>query len=132
MSTNTNTTKAPKITKAQRFNEIRTMIPEDRTDLLEFIDHELALLDRKNKADRKPTAKEVQTAELREQLYNEVVEAGKPVTISELMENSTIFAKAAGMSPQRVTALMNGLRTDGRVVRETVNHKSYFAAVVAE
>lgn len=125
---NTNTEKTVKITKAMRFAEIREMIPADRTDLLDFIDHEVSLLSRKNRADRKPTANEIATNEARENLYENLVAHGAPLTVSEIMAT---FSDFSTMSNQKITALLRGLVNAGRVVKTIEKRKSYFAAVVA-
>ena len=59
----TNTTKTTKLTKAQKFAMLRA-IPAvaENPVLVEFIDHEVELLSKKNSAEKKPTAQQTANA----------------------------------------------------------------------
>lgn len=114
--TNTN-----KMTKRDYFNRILAYAhDEDKA----FIEHELELLDKKNSAERKPTAKQVENA-------------GFKADIVAWMEPNVVYASAdivkgvpsivaAGLSANRVTAMLTQLVNDGSVIRETDKRKSVY------
>ena len=121
MTTSTNR----KPTKRDNFNALLNIeaVKADPS-LVEFIEHEIALLDKKNSAERKPTAKQVENA-------------GFKADILAWMEPSTNYAcadivkgvpsiVAAGLSANRVTAMLTQLVNDGSIVRETENRKSVY------
>ena len=115
-----------KPTKRDHFNALLA-IPAvaENADLVEFINHELELLDKKNTAERKPTAKQVENA-------------GFKSNILTWMEPDTLYSAAdivksvpsivdAGLSANRVTAMLTQLVKDGSLVRTEDKRKSYYS-----
>lgn len=108
-----------KLTKRDHFNAILReydLTPEHRA----FIEHELELLDKKNSADKKPTA---------QQAANEVVKAD---ILAKMVPNqlytATEVQKMCGIeSNQRATALLTQLKNAGMVVKTEDKRKSYFS-----
>ncbi len=113
-----------KMTKRDYFNALRTLADaSDRSDLVEFIDHELALLAKKNSArSTKPTKTQVANAGYMENILS-AMETGKAYTVSELVET---VPELKGFSVNKVSALVRGLKLDGRVIRSEVKGKAYF------
>lgn len=120
----TNTSRKP--TKRDRFNTLLAIpaVAEDE-GLVEFIQHELELLDKKNAAERKPTPKQVENA-------------GFKADILAWMEPDTLYSVAditkgvpalvnAGISSSRVTAMMTQLKDAGSVVRTEDKRKSFYS-----
>ena len=117
----TNTTKAPKMTKRDYFNNIKNKYPLTE-DEVKFIDHEIELLDKKNSADKKPTAQQVVNKSTQEAILANM-EDGKMYTITDLIKT---VPECADMTNQRVSALVRQLVTDGAVVRIEDKRKAYF------
>ena len=72
----------------------------------------------------KPSKKQAENLDLAEELLNVMKRIDKPSTVSEYMKEDEKFAS---MSNQKVAALMNVLKKDGKIVKTTEKRKSYFA-----
>lgn len=113
-----------KITKRDRFNALLA-IPAVQADpgMVEFIEHELELLAKKNSADKKPTAQ--QTAN--EGIKAAIVEAMEPNRLYTVTELQKSVEACADLSNQRVSALLRQLKDEGAVVRTEDKRKAYFS-----
>lgn len=122
----TNTTER-KITKRERFAEIITIVTElGREDLVDFCNHEIELLDKKaSKSGESKSKKE--NEELMNILYNELVEIGKAVTITEFMKASPT-ATERELSNQKITSLFSKM-VGTRVDKVVLKGKSYYSAI---
>lgn len=110
-----------KITKREMFEQIRTHLTDEAE--IAFIDHELELLAKKNeRRSDKPTAKQVANAELMNVIY-EWMEDGKRYTVSEIHKSIEALSEYSG---NKVSALVRGLRLDGRVIRTEEKGRAYF------
>lgn len=111
-----------KLTKRDYFNQIRALVA-DNAELVAFVDHELELLAKKNASrSAKPSKNQMANAVLMDVIYN-AMEDGKSYTVTEL-HNS--IAELAEFSGNKVSALVRGLRLDGRVIRTEVKGRAYF------
>ena len=121
-----NTTTSTKLTKAQKFAMLRA-IPAvaDNAMLVEFIDHEVELLSKKNSAEKKPTAQ--QTAN--EGIKTAIVEGMEPNRLYTVTEIIKEIPECADMTNQRVSALVRQLMDAGRVKRTEDKRKAYFSLV---
>lgn len=72
----------------------------------------------------KPSKKQAENADLAAELLEVMKRVNKPSTVSEYMKEDEKFA---AMSNQKVAALMNVLKKDGKVIKTTEQRKSYFA-----
>lgn len=84
----------------------------------------VAALDKKNGAERKPTAKQTENADLRAQFVayiNDHAE-GNGVTCGEI-------AKECGLSSQKVSAILRQAVLAGEISKGTVKRVTYFAPV---
>ena len=115
---------ANKKTKREFFGEIREIVKEN-TELVEFIDHELELLDKKTSA--KSTKVNTEQVELMEKIVNALNEIGRSVTISELQKEN---AEMAEYSNQKLSAMLKKLVDNKQVTKMIDKKKSYF--MVAE
>ena len=115
---------ANKKTKREFFGEIREIVKEN-TELVEFIDHELELLDKKTSA--KSTKVNTEQVELMEKIVDALKEIGRSVTISELQKEN---AEMAEYSNQKLSAMLKKLVDNKRVTKMIDKKKSYF--MVAE
>lgn len=126
MTTNT-TSSAKKLTKRDHFNTLLT-IPavSENPVLVDFINHELELLSKKNSTDKKPTATQQANNVLKEAIIDLLVD-GIPYTVSQIIKE---VPECAGLSNQKVSALMVQLVNEGQVEKVIEKRVSYFKLVV--
>ena len=112
-----------KMTKKDYFEQIKRnyALTEDE---VKFIDHEIELLEKKNAADKKPTAQQVANKSIQDAIY-EGMESGKLYTITELIKS---IPECADMTNQRVSALVRQM-IDVKVERIEDKRKAYFKKI---
>jgi hypothetical protein len=93
-----------KITKREKFEMLLESVKENEM-LVEFIEHEIELLARKNGSEKKPTAQQIANAEIQKAIL-ESMEVGKRYTITELIKTVPACAE---LTNQRVSALVRQL-----------------------
>lgn len=109
------------MTKRENYAELRTLaLAGARSDLVAFIDHEVELLDRKNKAPKKATKTQVENEALKDRILEVLGSASAPMT-------ATAIGEALGLSVNKVSALLTQLKEDNSVTREVVKRKAYFS-----
>lgn len=116
-----------KITKRDNFNKLLTIreVAED-TQLVEFINHELELLDRKSAShSTAKTANQKANEEIKTKIVDVLVQLGKS-TISELQAGNEEMAE---YSNQKLSALLKQLVDSKQVVRTMEKKKAYFEVV---
>ena len=110
------------MTKRDYFNELKGLVA-NRTDLVDFIDHELELLDRKSsKSSQTKTQKENET--IKEKIIVALREIARPVTVDELRASD---ANMGEFSNQKLSALLKQLVDTNVVVKTIDKKKSYFS-----
>ena len=121
-----NTTTSTKLTKAQKFAMLRA-IPAvaGNAMLVEFIDHEVELLTKKNSAEKKPTAQQVANAGIATAII-EGMEPNRLYTVTEVIKS---IPACADLTNQRVSALLRQLVEAGKVKRTEDKRKAYFSLV---
>ena len=120
------TTSTSKMTKAQKFAMLRA-IPAvaENAMLVEFIDHEVELLSKKNSAEKKPTAQQVANAGIATAII-EGMEPNRLYTVTEVIKS---IPQCADLTNQRVSALLRQLVEAGKVKRTEDKRKAYFSLV---
>lgn len=120
-----------KMTKKEMFAMIMETIEgievENKNEMLDFINHEVELLNRKHSSNgESKTQKENKI--LMEQLKEALSQMSRPVTISEFQNLST--HEVATLSNQKLSALLKKLVEEEKtVVKTTEKKKSYFSLV---
>ena len=123
MTTST-TTRKP--TQRDRYAEIREILASaGRDDLVEFVDGRVAQLDKKNSAERKPTAKQVENAGFKQEILS-YMEQGVLYASADIAKSVPALVEA-GVSANRVTAMLTQLVNDGAIVRTTDKRKSFYS-----
>lgn len=115
-----------KPTKRDYFNALLNLEEvKEKGALVDFINHELELLDKKNaNKSTKPSAVQVANNGIKEEILDCLAdEPNKVFTISEMQK---FFPCCAELSNQRVSALVRQLVADGKVVRTEDKRKAYF------
>lgn len=92
-------------------------------EAVEKLEKMLAQVEKKNSADRKPTAAQKENIGLKEGILA-FMEVGKQYTITDIMKGC---AEVSELSNQRVSALVRQLLLDGKVKREEIKRKTYFS-----
>ncbi len=113
-----------KMTKKDYFNTLRA-IPAVQADpaLVEFIDHELDLLAKKNSAEKKPTAQQVANQGTAEAILSHMsAQPARLFTITELIKECPA---CADMTNQRVSAIVRGM-IGVSIERVEEKRKAYF------
>ena len=98
------------------------------TDVKEKLEKMLEQVQKKNSADRKPTATQKENVDLKVAILDGM-EVGKQYTISDIMKS---VPAVADLTNQRVSALVRQLKDEGLVVREEIKRKAYFFKAVVE
>ena len=118
-----------KLTKKEMFAMVYEVIEgvevENKNEMLDFINHEVELLNRKHSSNgESKTQKENKI--LMEQLKEALSQMPRPVTISEFQSMST--HEVATLSNQKLSALLKKLVEEEKtVVKTTEKKKSYFS-----
>ena len=121
-----------KMTKREKFEMLKALVA-DNDMLVEFIDHEIELLDnKKSKGNAKANEKIANEIEL---VYDALVSVGRAVSVSELIAETDLSAlkNDSGMvSPQKISAMFKKLKEQGRVVSYVDKKKTYFRVADTE
>ena len=121
-----------KVTKVQRFEDIKALLTgqavlHDTTidTALDFINHEIELIGKKNAAKSdKLTDNQKANATFKELILGFLGTCETGVTCTEIGNG---VPELNDFNNQKISALMRGLITDGRVVKEVVKGKSLFS-----
>ncbi len=116
-------TNTKKMTKADYFKQILAnyALTEDEK---KFVEHELELLAKKNSAEKKPTAQQVENAGICNAIYDGM-ESGKLYTITDLIKT---IPECAELTNQRVSALVRSM-LDTKIERVEEKRKAYFRKI---
>ena len=121
-----------KMTKREKFEMLKALVA-DNDMLVEFIDHEIELLDnKKSKGNAKANEKMANEIEL---VYDALVSVGRAISVSELIAETDLSAlkNDSGMvSPQKVSAMFKKLKEQGKVVSYVDKKKTYFRVADTE
>ena len=116
-----------KMTKKEKFAIIRSIVETSNHAnaemLIEFIDHEVELLTRKNSGEKKPTAKQVANSAVQNEIL-ECMEVGHLYTVGELMK---LVPALDGVSNQYASSQVRALVNAGSLVRTEEKRKAYFS-----
>ena len=116
-----------KMTKRDHFATLLTLSEvKSNPALVEFIEHELELLAKKNSAEKKPTAQQVENAGVAKAIVAHLqAEPNRLFSITELIKE---VPACADLTNQRVSAIVRGL-IGTSVERIEEKRKAYFRAI---
>ena len=122
--------KAKKVTKREYFAQLREVVA-DNPELVAFIDHEVELLNKKNSGNSQ-TKTQKENAVIAEMLVEELAKAGKPITITDLMNESEaiqnyVLENGNRLTNQKISAIFKQLGEANKIVKVTDKKKSYFS-----
>ena len=122
-----NTTNSTKVTKRERFAQLMAIVEASNvanaTELKEFIEHEVELLNKKNSRTGKPTKTQVENEAIKAQIVSILKRVGKPMTVTQLLSENEL----AGLSNQKISALLTQLRESGKVMRTVEKKVAYYS-----
>lgn len=109
-----------KPTQRENFAELLTLAQNaGRDDLVEFVESRLAQLDKRSTAERKPTAKQIENAGIKESILSTLD--------PEVSYTAADVAKLIdGLTVQRASALLTQLVNDGAVIKTTDKRKNSY------
>lgn len=119
-----------RLTKKDYFEMIKGVCA-DRTDIVDFCNHEIELLSRKNsKSGATKTQKE--NGIVANMLVEELAKIGKPITITDLMNTSEIvkgytLENGNNLTNQKISAIFKQLVESNKIVKVVDKKKSYFS-----
>ena len=118
------TTSTSKMTKAQKF-AILAELPDVKSNpmLSEFIAHEVELLNKKNSAEKKPTAQQTANVGIATAILAGM-EHNRLYTVTEIIKE---IPACSELTNQRVSALLRQLVEAGKVKRTEDKRKAYFS-----
>lgn len=111
------------MTKREYFAEIRAIVI-DNQELVDFIDRELELLNRKSSSKRKPTERQVENEGLKNLIIETLMRNDTLMSIPELQDS---IPELADLKTQRVSALLIALRKEKKVRRTYIKKVAYFS-----
>ena len=117
-----------KITKRERFESLLA-IPAVQADqgLVDFINHELELLAKKNSAEKKQTPVQIANDGIKDAIY-EGMDENRLYSVTELIKE---IPACADLTNQRVSALLRQMMPE-RVERVEEKRKAYFRKVMGD
>ena len=119
-----------RLTKKDYFEMIKGVCA-DRADIVDFCNHEIELLSRKNsKSGATKTQKENEI--VANMLVEELAKVGKPITITDLMNTSEIIKgytleNGNNLTNQKISAIFKQLVESQKIVKVVDKKKSYFS-----
>ena len=118
-----------KMTKATAWTIVRSIVENSghaqSAELVAKIDNELALLAKKNSAEKKPTAQQTANDVVKTAILNGM-ERNRIYTVTEVIKE---IPECAELTNQRVSALLRQLKDEGKVIRTEDKRKAYFQVV---
>jgi nitrogen fixation/metabolism regulation signal transduction histidine kinase len=113
-----------KITKKERFMELKEIVA-NRPELVEFLDHEIELLNKKANT-KTPSKTQIENEGLKNVIVNVLTNATEPMTITDITNANE---QLVGLSNQKISALLIQLIGANLVVRTSDKKKAYFSIV---
>ena len=118
-------TTTKKLTKRDHFTALLNLSEvKANPTLVDFIEHELELLAKKNSAEKKPTAVQVANDGIKDAIYDGMQE-NRLYTITELIKE---IPECAELTNQRVSALIRQMMPE-RIERVEDKRKAYFRKI---
>jgi hypothetical protein len=123
-----------KMNMVEKFGAIKAMLNGEKVEnfsineAIEFIEGRIEQVNKKNAGggERKPTATQIANEKIKDHLVMVLRSTENPVTIKEMQDKSEILA---GLSNQKISALLTQLVKIGGVSRTTVKGKAHFALI---
>jgi len=117
-----------KMTNVSALNFVLTTFASELpADVAEKLQKMKEQVEKKNSAERKPTATQTANEGFKEAILN-AMESGKGYTVTDLLKE---VAEISELSNQRVSAIVRQMKDAGLLTREEIKRKAYFTKVEA-
>lgn len=114
-----------KVTIREQYEAVReVLVNAERDDLVEFIDGRITQTIKKNSTPRKQTPKQIENDGFKADILA-WMDAGVSYTAADIHDGVPSIV-AAGISPNRVSALLTQLKDDGAVAATMEKRKNYY------
>lgn len=110
-----------KMTKRDYFNQLKEKYPLTQ-DEIKFVDNELKLLEKKNSAERKPTAQQKANETLKEAILKNI-KSNVQYTITAIIKT---VPECSELTNQKVSAVVRQMVEKGSLIRTEEKGKAYF------
>ena len=110
-----------KMTKKDYFNQLKKNYPLTE-DEVNFINHEIELLDKKNTSEKKPTAQQKANETLKEAILKNI-KSNVQYTITAIIKT---VPECAELTNQKVSAVVRQMVEKGSLIRTEEKGKAYF------
>lgn len=115
-----------RVTKKEMYERILAHTNDDLEK--QFIESEIALLEKKNSAEKKPTKTQVENAGIKEAILDYMVE-GTRYTVTEIIKGC---GECKDLSNQKVSAILRQMVNENVIIKVEDKRKSYFELAVEE
>ena len=113
-----------KMTIREGFERAREVFAEmGDAEMVAFFDGRIEQVAKKNSAERKPTAKQVENEGIKDAIV-EWMEQGVSYTSADVAKNCPACAE---LSPQRVSAMLGQLVESGKLTKTTEKRKNFYS-----
>ena len=113
-----------KKTKREMYNEILAVTAvAENPEMVDFINHQIELLDNRKDAPKKPTEKQVQNEACRAEILVFLTDADKPMNITDIQNG---VPSITGFSNQRISRLLSALVDADKLTKEYIKGRPYF------
>lgn len=110
------------MTKRENYTELKALATaSNRPELVAFIDHELELLDKKNKGSKKPTKTQIANEVLKDEILAYMAQGPQPMTATDIANGFE-----GKYSVNKISAMLTQLKEDNSVIRTVEKRKAYF------
>lgn len=113
------------MTKKEMFVKIRNAVSNDN-EMVDFLNKEIALLDKRASAPKKPTAKQLENEKFKTLILEYLIESDTTLTRQDIQE---AIPEISNLNWQRVTALLSALVNENKIARSYVKKTPYFSAI---
>ncbi len=113
------------MTKKEMFNAIRAIVI-DNQEMVEFIDHEIELLNRKRTSSKKPTKTQIANEGYKAEIVAYLTEIDGMRNIKE-MQAEIDNPEISVMSNQKITHLLSALVKEEKIVKEYIKKTPYYS-----
>lgn len=96
-------------------------------EMVDFLNHEIELLNRKSSSSRKPTKNQLENEEFKTLILDHLAFVEKPKSIKELQ---TEIPEISELTNQRVTHMLTDLVKSEKLTKEYVKKTPYYAIAV--
>ena len=116
------------MTKVEYFEKLKSYVTDDQ-ELVDFLDKEIALTNKRNSKKSKASKTTVENNGYRDMIVKLLNDRGEALTIAEMRDSIEEFT---AFSSQKITGLLNPLVHDGTVTKLKIGKVTKFTTAATE